>query len=521
MNQDDGRILGGKKSSIDWGAVGLVLILLAAALCTVLHDINQPFWFDEVITVVLCRLPNSREIWNALQHAADTNPPFFYFITRLARHLIPDDYVGYRLPALIGMLGTITCIYLTLTRKAGRLAALAGAAFILCTPLAAQACEARPRSLMIGCVACAVLAWQRIEDSRLYAVLTALSLGGALSLHYYAVLVWPAFLGAEASVWAFHRRFRLGAWASFVVGALPLIFYAKLLLAVRDYYGHHFWAQPSFTQMVLAQDYLFRLSGNWGLPLICILTLLIVYCSIRKTKMPGQSPGRKMAEDIFKVEEKVLVLLLLWLPEYATVAAKVGHGGMSAPYMLPAVLGAAIAIGYLTSKMPRQAGGFLLALVLMTYALNSVLVVHRALNGSLLGKRHSAAREAQEIETEADQGGLPLVISDGTRYLPMAFYAPNDSKHEIYSVSDPTAAVAYSPAKSDSVDLALLALRHYYPLQVEDFDTFVFRHREFILVAGTGQMEWLPARLAHDEDNIKLISMLGGNAVYRVAMKPD
>jgi len=520
MNLVQLRIFSKGKIGISRSTLSLALILLAAALCTALHDICEPFWSDEIITIAVCRLPNATEIWRALEHAVDTNPPLFYLAARLTRHLLPSDYLGYRLPSLIGLLGTILCIYMTLSKRMSRLSALAGAAFVLCTPLAQFACEARPRALMIGCVSCAVLAWQRIEDSRLYAVLVTLSLGAALSLHYYAFLVFPVFLAAEASLWISQRRFRVSAWASIAAGALPLLFFSKLVLAVRAYYGQHFWAQPSVTQMVLAHDYLFKLSGNWGLPVAFVITLAILYFSISNTAAPGHPLRLRAAVDAVKVEEKVLILMFLWLPEIATVLAKADHLGMTAPYMLPGIIGCAMAIGFLINRAPRAAGGLVLALFLMTYALSSSVVVRRALNGSLLEKRLAVSNEVQALEAETGQTGLPIVISDGIQYLQMAFYASGDSARQIYSVSDSAAAVVYSQSKTDSVDIALIILRRYFPLQVDNFDEFVSRHHEFLLVGSGGGMEWLPTRLAHDGDDVRLLSMAGGNAVYRVTMKP-
>jgi len=142
------------------------------------------------------------------------------------------------------------------------------------------------------------------------------------------------------------------------------------------------------------------------------------------------------------------------------------------------------------------------------------------LNGSLLEKRLAVSNEVQALEAETGQTGLPIVISDGIQYLQMAFYASGDSARQIYSVSDSAAAVVYSQSKTDSVDIALIVLRRYFPLQVDNFDEFVSRHHEFLLVGSGGGMEWLPTRLAHDGDDVRLLSMAGGNAVYRVTMKP-
>jgi hypothetical protein len=54
----------------------LLLILFAAGFCSVLHALSQPFWFDEMCTLIVCRLPSASQVWKALANGADTNPLF-------------------------------------------------------------------------------------------------------------------------------------------------------------------------------------------------------------------------------------------------------------------------------------------------------------------------------------------------------------------------------------------------------------------------------------------------------------
>jgi len=468
-------------------------------------------------TVIVCRLPSASVVWNALSNAADSNPPFFYLILRLTRHLVPADHLGYRLPSILGLLGTVSCIYIILSRRVDRLSALVGATFVLCTPLASYAYEARPYAMLLGCISCAILAWQRIDDSRLYSLLVALALAAAVSLHYYAVLVWPVFVIAEASVWVFHRRFRIGAWAAFVVGALPLLFFAKLLLNLRQYYGQHFWEHTSIGQLFLVHDWLFNVSGYWGWTFAVGITAIFAYLGITNTELLGWSDQRQAKESVLPVEEQVLILMLLWLPIIAFVVAIVSHG-MMGRYMLPTVLGGALAVGYLTGKVPTALRTLLLMLLLMTYGLSSVSVVKSALQGSLLEPRAAATRQVQAIVAEYSESGLPIIISSGFRYLPMAYYAPAGANRTLYAVADPRAAATFTG--TDSIDLDLLVLRRYFPLQVEEYADFVSRHREFFLVSDPrGDFDWLPARLLHDGHTLKLLSA-GTTTVYKVTLSP-
>jgi hypothetical protein len=494
----------------------LLLILLAAGLCSALHAVAKPFWWDEICTVILCRLPNASEIWKALDNAADTNPPVFYLIARLTRQLVSDDHLGYRLPSILGLLGTVSCIYVILSKRVNHLSALVGATFVLCTPLEAYAYEARPYSLVICCISGAILAWQCIDDSRLYSVVVALTLAAGVSLHYYAILVWPAFLMAETSVWIFHRRFRISAWAALLVGALPLLFFAPLLLKVRQYYGQNFWAKPHIRGALLAYNSLSTFGGHWGVIFAAGITVTFLYVTITKTAGSGGSGYRQVEVNVLPIEAQALTLMLLWLPVIAIAAAIISHGGMTSRYMLPTVLGGALALGYVIDKIHSAGRVLLLILLLINYALSSgEFFVKEHLKGSLLETRASATREVETIVAQSD---LPIVISSGIRYLPMAYYTPTDSNGKLFAIADPREAVRV--LNTDSVDLGLLALRRYFPLQVEDYVGFLSRHREFLLVAGGGY-EWLTARLLHDGYTLRLLSADGGSAVYKVTVRPN
>jgi hypothetical protein len=493
--------------------VVLLFILLFAGLCSALHAVAKPFWFDELCTVIIARLPGASAIWNALDHAADTQPPAYYLVARFARQLVQDDHLGYRLPSILGLMGTVFCIYIILSRRVSHLSAMVGATFVLCTPLAIYAYEARPYSLMIAFISCAILAWQRIEDSWRYALLLVISLAAAVSMHYYAIFVWPAFLMAEASVWIFHRRFRTGAWASIIAGVLPLLFFSKLLFRLHQILAPNFWAQPSFTQVFTAPNWLFYLGHFWGFTFSAGITAVFLYFEITKTAARVVPECRPVEDKGLKIEEQVFILMLLWLPVIAIIAAEIAHGGMTERYMMPTILGGALAIGYLSGKVPRAMAAILLVLFLTNYALSSFQVVMSALNGSLLDQRTAATRKMQAIIAKDDQADLPIVISNVIRYLPMAYYTPAPLNRKLYLLVE-------------SPDLFSAVLAQYTSIgQVESYGDFVSRNREFLVVAGKGggpgiDFEWLPARLAQDGNTVRLLSATQGTEVYKVTMIP-
>jgi hypothetical protein len=517
------------------GAVVLLSVLSLVGVLSLLKAAATPFWFDEICTVTVCRLHGAGQVWSALKDAADTNPPLYYLVARAARHVAGDDELGYRLPSVIGLLATVLCIYLFLSRRAHRLSALAGAVLVLSTALVSYVDQARPYALTIGCVAAAILAWQRVGESRLAPAVLAVALAAAVSLHYYAILVWPAFGAAEAALWICRRRFRMAVWAALVAGGLPLPFYLPLLHSLRAYYGQHFWANSQITMLraFSAQNWLFDFGGSaksdLGLIFATGVTATLIYFMIADAPAKSPASAPEATAGKFPIEEQVLILALLWLPLIAEFAATISRNGVNPRYMQPAIVGGALAFGCLIDRVPGAGRALILLLLVANYTLSEGEVAVGALHHSLLAQRRAAAQDVKALGA-LDTSGLPIVISDGHLYSPMAYYAPDEMKDRICVVVDPATAVQLTPAKSDSLDLALLVLRKYFPLRVESYDSFIAKHEEFLLVLDEGPGDWWPARLARGGFNAELVSPNAivthyrsggsGSAVYKVTVLP-
>ncbi len=496
-------------------AVILALILLTVALQSALSAVSQPFWYDEIITVILCRLPSMSEIWLALHNAADGNPPGFFFVARLAHSFISEDHLGYRLPSILGLLLTVSCVYLILSRRLNRITALVGAAFILCTGLTPYAWEARPYSLMIGCIAVAILALQRVDDSKLYSFMLAFSLAAAVSLHFYAVFAWPAFFAAELTGWISHRRFRAKVWSSLLVGVIPLLCFAGLLKQLSKYYGQNYWAQPHFKQVYSTYNSLLNVDSHWGIIYAIGITAIVIWSNAINRPGVAHSHDEKRKTPAVPIEEWVLALVLLWLPAIAFTAAKISHGGLTERHMLTAILGCALTLGYAIDKIHVTGRLLLLVLFLINYEGSAVPTLRDVMTGSILAQRGNAEHEMETLVGQLRPPDLPIVIGPELDYLPIVYYTPPDLGKRLYVVVDPGAAVTH--LDTASVDLSLLALQPYYPFQMDKFDSFVSTHREFLLVTG-GDFDWLTARLLHDGDTLRLVSggETGERSVYKV-----
>ena len=120
------------------------------------------FWFDELFTVYLCRLPSFRSTWMAVTHGADFNPLLFYVMTRAAQRLFGDGLVATRLPAIIGVWLFCVCLFFFVARRVGVISGFVAGAFPFFTLVEYYAYEARAHGIVLGWCGLALVCWQKI-----------------------------------------------------------------------------------------------------------------------------------------------------------------------------------------------------------------------------------------------------------------------------------------------------------------------------------------------------------------------
>src|ERR1035438_3090715 len=123
----------------------LLCVLLFAQIylvLTALHGMRR-FWYDELFTFYMCRLPSMSAVWSALKDGADLNPPLFYVVTRACQAAFGNSELATRLPAILGFLVMSLCIFHFVSRFGSRLAGLAAMTFPVITGAYYYASEAR------------------------------------------------------------------------------------------------------------------------------------------------------------------------------------------------------------------------------------------------------------------------------------------------------------------------------------------------------------------------------------------
>jgi len=488
---------------------GLVLLIAYVALSSVSRAAAKWFWSDEIITVGLVRLPSLSATWGALENSADSQPPPFYVVERLAARLPVNELIAFRIPSILAFCGLILCVFLFIRKSRGSTCALVCATIpLLSVLLYPYAVEARGYSLMAGFAALAMVSYQR-ADEKAWCVLLGLSLLAATASHYYGVFAAFPFALAEFAVLVKSRRFRAGVWLAVLFSVLPVAIFWRLLQIYKGTYGSHFVGHLSTVEVLRSYGFIWNLGPLPGLLVgaATIFAILIFGLFRRKQSRPSN-------RDDIPLQEHVLALGFIILPVVIGLALAVLNGGFLYRYTIPAVLGFPLAASYVLSALDRRLG------VLFSILLLASLGVQEA------GFRRSfwfptkvgSTEGVERLVKSARHDELPVVISDPNTYLELAYYASPEANRRMVYLADPPSALAY--LGSGNGDQCMLSLRPYLAVRVDQFAGFVGTHPEFLIyVDGSDIWGWVQTRMLRDGYALDVVAADHENRVYLVHRK--
>jgi hypothetical protein len=321
------------------------------------------FWFDELVTVYLCRLHDFRSTWAGVVHGADFNPPLLYVFTRGAQRLFGDGLIATRLPAILGVWLLGVCLFFFVARRVGALSGLVAGTFPFFTLAQYYAYEARPHGIVLGWCGLTLICWQRITEGnarKLWLASFGLCVLGALSTHVYAVYILFPFLIAELYSLADNRR---PDWSiiAVLVGSLisaSVAFYLPLFRSYRATVPIAFF--PASHDLI--QRFLVTAIG----PAIGVLSIALILCALQ---------GSQNTQQAFKLalipeREVVLAVGFACIPLVGLLGCKISHGPFIERYFLSSIAGYAILLGFAvscrlaTTSMARVLAGCMLLLMI-------------------------------------------------------------------------------------------------------------------------------------------------------------
>jgi hypothetical protein len=324
-------------------------------------------------------------------------------------------------------------------------------------------------------------------------------------LHFYALFAFVPFAMAESALLWKERRFRWGVWLAMGFGLVPLALSWTVLKDFQKFYGARFWAPASLVRTANTYALFLKTFAPIAIAIVAVLAIISLW---------GALWGAEDEAEDASWQERWLAVGLLALPVVGYAATKVAHGGLAERYVLPMVLGLPLGFAWMLGQFERKTVAFFAGFVLIAMTLQEGFF-WKAESGTF-GKVVSPADAVERLVDSASiRPDLPIVVSDGHDYVPLAYYAPPDWAKRFVSVVDPEEAVIYSG--SDSLDKQLSALQCCLPLQVFGFHDFAEAHPAFLLYSGGGEWDWWPVRLLHDGYTLQLLAAEKNNRLYSVS----
>ena len=253
----------------------MAALLAAIYLVTsVLIASHRLFWYDEIFTITITRLPNVATIWKALAHNSDTQPPTYYMLVRMFEQLPIRREVAARLPSALAMVAGMLITFDCTRRLSDGVHGLIAFSVLSCSELCYYGYEARPYALYFMLASLALWIWLHASDaSKLSSVLFGVVIFLAVAVHYYAVLCLVPYAAWEVSNWRSGRT----PSGKLIAGCLAVVcaaaIFARQILALREFSGH-FWDRPTFSSLAAIFNDFFPY-GLFPLAAIMILVALV------------------------------------------------------------------------------------------------------------------------------------------------------------------------------------------------------------------------------------------------------
>lgn len=486
----------------------LAAISLVYFVGVVARASGKLFWFDELVTLYVSRLPTMAEVWAALSTAADANPPLFHVITRAAHALIGEGPIGTRLPAMMGFWIMGLCLFRFVSRRFGPLYGLLAMLVPFFTEAHWYAYEARPYGLVLGLSGVALVCWQSAADDErrpLSLVGLALSLAALVSSHYFAVFVFvPIALGEIARTLG-RRRVDWPIWLCLGAAITPLAFHQPLLRA-GSVYAMETFAKAQWKEMFWFYDFLLRPAIA---PAMAAVTAVALFHMLPRA---GRDGVEREDRGTLRFHETVAALGLVALPLFGVAAGKLVTGVFQARYVLPAVLGVSLMLAVAAAAVNRSRPGVGAALAVTLFAVMAAQTVWAS--RSFVAPPSNVLREHPLLAVNGG-GDLPIVVGNADAFLTLTHYAPPALGVRLVYLTDSVEAVRYSGTHHG--DQGLLALARWAPgMRLDEYRRFVAGHSEFLLYWAGTEREWQLTKLVSDGARLEIQAKRGRQMLFRV-----
>jgi len=453
----------------DWSF--LVAGLFAAFyLATSLYIASQRiFWFDELFTIHIARLPGWLTIWTALGHAVDSLPPFYYMLVRASGDLFGKSEMAARLPSAIAMAAGLWLTFDCARRLTDGLHGLIALAVLPCSFLPYYGFEARSYALYFMFSALALWAWLSIGNSKKSAAFFGIALFLGVAMHYYAVMCLVPFALWELIAWKPGKRPSLKLVAGILGVALPAVLLFPLISSFSHKFASGFWNRPSFSELRAIFPQLF--------PDALLLLALIVIWVVLAGKHDQDTVVKPMAEG------ESIGWLFLCIPLVGFVLAEVRTNAYFSRYFICVLPGVAVAFSCLLWRHLRHSYVVSLGIFLLLAGWGVIKQVGILRHPEMV--EATGTRDFLDLESSLRaEGKRYMVFSPPLIFIEAEYYSkhPQDCILLLPSDFEREATLARSSPDPYLHQRLLVNLSQYYPLQTWQLSDLRTYAREAALI---------------------------------------
>ena len=237
----------GRRGEI-WGCIAAAVFAAFFLVTSIQIAARRPFWFDEIVTVLISGLAGPSKILQALNHVDNNMPVCYFLVVHWFTQLLHDTNVAARLPSALAMAAGMLITFDCARRLCDGLHGLIAISFLVCSYLPYYGYEARSYGIFFMLASLGLWIWLNVKGTWRPAVLFGGVLFLAIMFHYYAVLCLVPYAAWEATTWKKWTmplpKLIAGVVAAGCAGALLL---SQAAGAKR--YSAAFWSPPTLYKL--------------------------------------------------------------------------------------------------------------------------------------------------------------------------------------------------------------------------------------------------------------------------------
>jgi hypothetical protein len=248
------------------------------------------FWFDEIFTVSIARLPDLATVWKALGDYMDSAPIGYHILVRAAYNLSGQWDVSIRLLSAGAVAAAMLIVFDCARRLTDGLYGLIAPCVLASSCLAFYAYEARAYAVLTMLTALSLWLWIHTKErSRAAAILFGAVFFLAVTTHFYAVLGLTPY-----GVWEIYRgRFRRLPCPKLIAGIIGVVCgcalcSTQILTSSRMTKGGS-WSPPSIPVLTGIFSEIFPGSLFW---LVCIMAVAVLFLNEKRPAGPMRNGER-------------------------------------------------------------------------------------------------------------------------------------------------------------------------------------------------------------------------------------